>query len=174
MQPRRRNALVLAGIGAGAAAAGALVGALGLQSRSGAADLLSATLPDLKGRPHRLLELRGRPIVCNFWASWCAPCREEIPLLVAAKQQYAERGLAVVGIGIDSASNIREFAGKLSINYLLLVAGAEGIELMRRLGNRSGALPFTVSLDRRGAVHATKLGAYRAPDLAKVLDGLLG
>jgi thiol-disulfide isomerase/thioredoxin len=173
MRPARRNVL-LAGIGAAAAAAGAVVGALVLQFRSGAADLLSASLPDLRGRRHRLVDLQGRVVLCNFWATWCAPCREEVPLLVAAQRQYRPNGLEVVGIGLDSAANIAEFAANYKMNYLVLVAGADAIDLMRQLGNKAGALPFNVVLDRRGAVVATRLGAYQAAELREVLTRMLG
>lgn len=174
MRPARRKALALAGIGAGAAAAGALVGALLRQSSSGAAALLSATFPDLEGRPRRLLDWQGRPLVCNFWATWCAPCREEIPLLVSAKQQYAGTDLEVVGIGVDSAEKIREFAGIYRINYPLLIADANAIDLMRTMDNKAGALPYTVLLDRHGVLVGSKLGAYSRSELQAALTSLLG
>jgi thiol-disulfide isomerase/thioredoxin len=174
MRPARRKALALAGIGVGAAAAGGLVGALLRQSHSGAAALLAATFPDLDGQPRRLLDWQGRPLVCNFWATWCSPCREEIPLLVAAKQQYAGAGLEVIGIGIDSAAKILEFAAIYRINYPLLVAGVNAIDLMRALNNKAGALPYTVLLDRHGVLVGTKLGAYRRSELQAALTSLLG
>jgi thiol-disulfide isomerase/thioredoxin len=174
MRPGRRRALALAGISAVAAAAGGLVGALLRQSRSGAAELLAATFADLSGRPRRLLDWQGRPIVCNFWATWCAPCREEIPLLVSAKQQYAPQGLEIVGIGVDTADKLREFAAIYRINYPVLVAGARAIDLMRAIGNSAGALPFTVLLDRSGALAASKLGAYSEAELKAALASLLG
>jgi hypothetical protein len=85
MRLARRELLILGAAGVTAAAAGALVGALALQSRSGAATLLAQTFLDTAGKPRRLQEWQGRVIVCNFWATWCAPCREEIPLLKAAQ-----------------------------------------------------------------------------------------
>ena len=108
--PGRREALILGGAGLAAAAAGAVVGAFTLQSRSGAADLLGARFPDLAGRPRRLLDWKGRALLCNFWATWCAPCREEIPLLDAAKQNTPATRVELVGIAIDSADKIREFS----------------------------------------------------------------
>ncbi len=174
MRPGRRKALALAGVAAAAAAGGALVGALIVQSGSGAARLLSASFVDLDGRARRLLEWRSQVIVCNFWATWCAPCREEVPLLVAAKQQYASRGLEVVGIGIDQAAKIREFAANFRVNYPMLVAGSEAIDIMRELGNKAGALPYTVLLDRSGRVAGQRLGAFRKEELAQVLTQLLG
>lgn len=174
MRPGRRKALALAGVAAAAAAGGALVGALVVQSGSGAAQLLSAGFVDLDGRARRLLEWRGQVVVCNFWATWCAPCREEVPLLVAAKQQYAAKGLEIVGIGIDQAAKIREFAANYGVNYPMLVAGSEAIDIMRELGNKAGALPYTVLLDRSGRVAGQRLGAFRKEELAQVLTKLLG
>src|SRR5688572_262302 len=109
MNPGRRELLILGGVAGVAAVAGGVAGALFLQSQSGAATLLSSQFPDLSGRARRLSEWQGQPLLCNFWATWCAPCREELPLLDAAQQQYRAQGLQVLGIGIDSAANIREY-----------------------------------------------------------------
>lgn len=174
MGPARRKALALVGVAAAAAAGGALVGALLVQSRSGAARLLSASFVDLDGRARRLLEWRGRALVCNFWATWCAPCREEVPLFVAAKQQYADKPLEIVGIGIDHAAKLRDFAANYRVNYPILVAGSEAIEIMRELGNKAAALPYTVLLDRSGGVVGQRLGAFRKEELAGVLAALVG
>jgi len=169
----RREALLLAGVGTAAAVAGALAGVLALQTRSGAAELLATRFPDLTGQPRRLLDWQGRALLCNFWATWCAPCREEIPILVAAKQKASVSGIEIVGIGIDSADKIREFAETLKINYPVLVADATAIELMRKLGNRAGALPYTVLIDRRGALQRQHLGALDEPALRQVLASIL-
>jgi thiol-disulfide isomerase/thioredoxin len=173
MTPGRRNLLIAGGVAATAAIAGGVTGTLVLQSRSGAADLLSARFPDLSGRPRRLSEWRGHPILCNFWASWCAPCRDELPLLDAAQQEHASIGLQVVGIAVDSAVNIRQYLKSIPVRYTVLIAEGSAIDLMRRLGNRQAALPFTVSLDRSGRLRQRKLGAYTAAELKQELTGLL-
>jgi thiol-disulfide isomerase/thioredoxin len=146
---------------------------LALQARSGAADLLASRFPDLSGQPRRLLEWQGRSLVCNFWATWCAPCREEIPLLDAAQHKYGAEGIQVVGIAIDNAANVREFGESIKIGYPVLLAGSPAIELMRSLGNASGGLPFTVLLDRRGRLAGHKLGPYSAPELDAAVARLL-
>jgi thiol-disulfide isomerase/thioredoxin len=174
MPPARRDLLILGAAGLAATAAGALVGALALQSRSGAATLLSQVFPDLAGKPRRLLEWKGDVIVCNFWATWCVPCREEIPLLNAAQQKYASKMLRIVGIAVDTADKISEFTKQVKIDYPVLVAQAEAIDTMRELGNKVGGLPFTAVLDRSGALAATKLGAYKGGELDQVVQPLLG
>jgi thiol-disulfide isomerase/thioredoxin len=169
----RRDALILGAVAAGAALAGGIVGALALQSGSGAAQLLSSSFPDLGGRLRRLTEWQGRPLICNFWATWCAPCREELPLLDAAHREYAAHGLQVVGIGVDNAPNIREYLKVVKIGYPVLVGEAGALDLMKRLGNRAGGLPFTAVLDRRGALRNRKLGAYSAAELRTEIAALL-
>lgn len=170
----RRDALLLAAAGIAAGAVGAVAGALALQSRSGAADLLAARYPDLDGRGRRLLDWRGRVLLCNFWATWCAPCREEVPLLIAARQQWAGHGFEIVGIGIDSADKIRQFAATYKISYPVLIADATALELLRKLGNRGGGLPYTVILDASGGIVHRHLGAISASDLRRVLETLFG
>ncbi len=173
MTPGRRDALILGGVALGAAAVGGLAGALLLQARSGVADLLAHRFSDLSGQPRRLAEWEGKALVSNFWATWCAPCREEMPLLDAAQQQYGRRGLQIVGIAIDNADNVRRFAASVPIGYPLLLAEASAVDLMRKLGNASGGLPFTVLLDRSGRLFERKLGPYTGPDLAAGLAHLL-
>lgn len=167
---KRREALVLGAAGAVALAAGALVGALGVQSASGAGKLLSASFPDLSGRVRRLTEWQGRVVLFNFWATWCAPCREEMPVLDAAAQKF---WFSVVGIGIDLAVKVREFAANYGIRYEMLVAGADAIQLMKELGNSSGGLPFSLLLDRQGRIAHRKLGPLTGQELEGVVAPLL-
>jgi thiol-disulfide isomerase/thioredoxin len=171
---RRRDALILGGAGLAAAAAGAVVGAFTLQARSGAADLLAARFHDLDGRARRLIDWKGRALLCNFWATWCAPCREEIPLLVAAKQKSLSSRVELVGIAIDSVDKIREFSANYKINYPVLVGDAATIGLLRNLGNRAGGLPYTLALDVNGAILQRHLGALTEADLRQVLARLSG
>ena len=169
----RREALILGAIGAGAAVAGGLLGALALQAQSGAADLLAAPFRDLSGARRTLWEWRGRVVLCNFWATWCAPCREEIPMLVAVREVFAAKGAEIVGIGIDQAAKVEEFARTYGVTYPVLIAEADAIELMRRLGNALGGLPYTVVVDRVGAVAHRRLGALTRAEVEGVLEGLL-
>jgi thiol-disulfide isomerase/thioredoxin len=176
----RREALILGAAGLAAAAAGFLVGPAFLTSKDGegggtaaAAALRGATLVDLAGQARRMDEWGGRVLVCNFWATWCAPCREEIPLLVAARQKFAPKGVQIVGIAIDNAAKVREFSSSFNISYPVLVAEAEGLDLMRRLGNGSGGLPYTVVADRQGHLVFRKLGAFKGAELDSILTPLV-
>lgn len=172
MALKRREALILGAVAAAAAVAGGLFGAFALQRSSGAAELLAARFPDLSGRAQPLSAWRGKPLVCNFWATWCAPCREEIPLFDALQQTHGAQ-LQVVGIAIDNADNVAKFAESLRMRYPVLVAGTAAIDLMASLGNTSGALPFTVLLDRHGRVATHKLGAYSEAELEREVAALL-
>src|SRR4051812_43899527 len=99
--PGRREALILAGVGTAALGLGALLGPTFLQSRSGAAALLATPYPDLEGKTRTLAEWAGKVLLCNFWATWCEPCREEIPMLVNLRTKYVAKGVEFVGISVD-------------------------------------------------------------------------
>ena len=163
----RREALLLAAAGVTAAAAGFLVGPLLFGGGRPKVDpgVFSTPLPDLSGKPRQLSEWRGRVLVCNFWATWCAPCREEIPVLIAARSKFAAKGAEIVGIAVDNASKVRDFAASFKITYPVLLSEADGLELMRKLGNSAGGLPYTVFLDREGRPVDQRLGAMKAEDL---------
>jgi peroxiredoxin len=131
-------------------------------------------LADLDGVKHRLSEWRGRVVLLNFWASWCNPCLKEIPDLVSAQADYRDRGLAVVGIGIDEARKLRNVVRTLAINYPVLVADPDsGGRLMQPWGNRIGIVPYTVVIDRDGRVAAVHQGPIRRDELDEILLPLL-
>ena len=172
MAPGRRDTLILIGAGLASAAAGFLAGPLLTPERGEGRALFSARLSDLSGNPRSVVEWQGRVLVCNFWATWCAPCREEIPLLVAARETYAAKGVEIVGIAIDSATKIVEYLRSVHISYPILLADATGMELMRALGNEAGGLPYTVFFDRDGRSAKRKLGALKAGEIDRILESL--
>jgi thiol-disulfide isomerase/thioredoxin len=132
------------------------------------APLLSANLPGLDRVGATIGHRAGRPMVVNFWARWCVPCRIEIPELVALRQR--DEGVDVIGIAIeDDAGAVRDFARAYEINYPLRASREAGIELMRTLGNTAAGLPFSVVLDRQGAVAATRMGALTREQLDQAL-----
>jgi thiol-disulfide isomerase/thioredoxin len=142
---------------------------------SAAVSALTVTqFKDLSGQAGSLEQWRGRVLVVNFWASWCPPCLEEIPGLVRIHRELAPKGLQIVGIAVDSADNARKSATQLEVRYPVLVAGMEVIDLTRRLGNRAGALPYTLILDRNGKIVATHLGLISEAELTRIIAPLLG
>ena len=172
--PGKREVLVLGGVGLAAAVAGAFLGPMALQVGSGASELLSASFPDAAGRPQRLNQWLGKPLVLNFWATWCAPCREEVPLLVEFHGRYAPKGVELVGICADQVVKMLEFASDYRIGYVLLVADASVFTLLRRIGDAAGALPYSVVVDRKGTVAYRRAGAFKSGELEKVVDPILG
>lgn len=174
MAAGRREALILGAAGIGAAAVGFLAGPALLRLTTGGEGeiLRSASFPDLAGKTRQLAEWRGKVLMCNFWATWCAPCREEIPLLIAAREKYGTSGVEIVGIALDNAAKVQEFSLTYGISYPVLLAEADGLDLMRRLGNSSGGLPYTVVVDRKGVLAYRKLGALKQGDLDSILGPL--
>jgi thiol-disulfide isomerase/thioredoxin len=133
------------------------------------ATLTQRPFRDLQGADVALSRWRGQVVVVNFWATWCAPCREEIPGFIDVQRRLGPNGVQIVGIAIDSADKTREYAANIGINYPIVIGGGETIDLVRALGNKAGGLPFTVVLDRRGEVVATHLGLM---SVAQVEDAI--
>ena len=128
------------------------------------------SLRDLDGTPRGPDEWNGSVLVVNFWATWCAPCREEIPLLIDLERRRP--GVRVVGIALDTAPSVQAFAKELGIGYPLLLDDLEG-STMRRYGNRIGVIPFTVFVGRDGVVAHIRAGAIEAGELDKAAAALL-
>ncbi len=134
--------------------------------------LLSQTMPDASGKPQGLDQWKGKPLIVNFWATWCAPCVDEIPELSALQSELAPAKTQILGIGIDSAANIAEFAAKYKIAYPLYVGGMNASELARQLGNQAGGLPFTVIISADGRIRKTYLGRLKMQALKNDLKAL--
>lgn len=132
-----------------------------------AAGLLTQTFPDLQGQPQPLAQWKGKPMLVNFWATWCPPCVKEMPELDALHKRHA--GVQFLGLAVDSSANVVKFVAKLPVSYTLLVAGAGSIDLMRRLGNAPGGLPFTVILAADGRITKQILGPVDPAGLDKWL-----
>ena len=157
-------------------AAGAWFGARQFQSGPAAPGALeqfyNRTLPDAGGKAADMKQWKGRPLVLNFWATWCAPCVEEMPELTALQKELLSKNVQILGIGIDNPANISAFAGKYQIGYPLYVAGMEGSELSRQLGNQAGGLPFTVLVDASGKIKKTYLGRLKIEALRQDISAL--
>ena len=112
-------------------------------------------------------------LVVNFWATWCVPCREEMPEFVKVQRELGGRGLQFVGVAMDEADKVELFAAELGLNYPALIGGYGAIELSKTMGNRLGALPFTVIIDRSGRVAHTQLGPINEANLRSIVGQLL-
>lgn len=158
-----------------AAAAGAGVAWLRIGPHAAAATttLFASAFDDADGRPQPIAQWKGRPLVVNFWATWCPPCVAEMPDLQRVRDEYRARGVEVIGLGIDNAARIREFRDRLGITLPLLVAGAGGTELARELGNQAGVLPYTVLVAADGQVVQRKIGQVKPAELRAWLDAAL-
>jgi thiol-disulfide isomerase/thioredoxin len=135
--------------------------------------VFSTRLADLKGGAQTLEPWRGRVLVVNFWATWCAPCREEIPVFVRMQERYGAQGLQFVGIAIDQPDKVADFAREFRINYPVLLGGLETLELVRLVGNRAGVLPYTLVIDRAGNIASRELGGLREARLYSIIHPLL-
>jgi thiol-disulfide isomerase/thioredoxin len=143
-------------------------------AEAGAAEvLLAAKIPDLKGQSQSLAQWQGKVLVVNFWATWCPPCREEIPQFIKVQDKYRDRGLVFVGVALDKKDAVEAYAKEIGINYPVLLGDLDTIELSRKAGNRAGTLPFTAILDRRGKLISTYLGGLTEAKLESIITPLL-
>ncbi|MDQ2963832.1 MAG: TlpA family protein disulfide reductase [Pseudomonadota bacterium] len=172
MTTRRRKLLVLASAGAMALGLGIGV-AVWDRNPANPTALLALSLPDTQGTPQSLRQWSGKVLVVNFWATWCEPCREEMPEFVRAQRELGPQGLQFVGIAIDQRDKVVQFAKELDLNYPALIGGYDAMDLSKPLGNRLAALPFTVILDRNGQVAHTQLGPLKPAKLRSIVANLL-
>ncbi|MDP2830289.1 MAG: TlpA disulfide reductase family protein [Sulfuricellaceae bacterium] len=147
-----------------------LVAAEGLPSRP----LYEAEFQDMNGQPFALSSLRGKVAVVNFWASWCAPCRKEIPDLVEVHRQYETQGVAFVGIAVeDNPESIRDFVRTFNMDFQVVMGREKAIVLMQQFGNAVAGLPYTLVLDAQGEVVDQRRGAMSAERLKSAVRAAL-
>jgi thiol-disulfide isomerase/thioredoxin len=139
----------------------------------GSEAIFAAVLPDLQGTSQRISQWRGKVLVVNFWASWCEPCRKEIPEFIEIQNQFRDQGLVFVGIAVDQPQKAAAFSQDIGINYPVLTGGMEAMSLAEAAGNRQGALPFTVIIDRSGKIISTHLGLLSRSKLEATIKPLL-
>jgi thiol-disulfide isomerase/thioredoxin len=128
-------------------------------------------LPDMQGVSHRLADWRGRPLAVNFWATWCEPCRHEIPLLKALRSENTGNRLEIVGIALDHLDSVKKFAKELGIEYPVLIGEKGGLEAVTAFGVDT-VLPFTVFADAEGRIVTVKIGELHRDEAAFILARL--
>jgi thiol-disulfide isomerase/thioredoxin len=135
--------------------------------------LYTTSFMDLEGKTRSLGEWQGKVMVLNLWATWCGPCREEIPILIKLQQKYRDQGLIFIGLAMDEKAPVEKYAKEMGINYPILLGGVSLGEFGQRLGNNAGALPYTVIIDRSGKIMTTRLGGIDEKFLEQILPALL-
>ena len=138
-----------------------------------ASRLATLNLPDPAGRLQPLAAWQGRVRVLNFWATWCPPCRKELPGFARLSRKFADKGVQFVGISIDDADKVQAFRQETAIPYPLLIGDTNTLALTAPLGNPSLGLPFTVVLDRQGKVALQKVGIVSEGQLEELLSRLI-
>jgi thiol-disulfide isomerase/thioredoxin len=130
-------------------------------------------LPDLSGHQHNISEWRGKVLVINFWATWCPPCRKEIPDFVALQEQDADKGVQFIGIALEDQEPVAEYLATTKINYPMLLGGDNGITLAHQLGNIIDAVPYTLIVNPQGQIIHRHPGELSKDQLVKIITPLL-
>ncbi|HEY4732496.1 MAG TPA: TlpA disulfide reductase family protein [Gammaproteobacteria bacterium] len=133
------------------------------------------TLPDITGAPRHIREWDNRVVIVNFWATWCEPCRREIPVFIQLQASRSYPGLQFIGIAIDDKSAVEDYIDNLEtpVNYPMLVGNDDAITISKKYGNAIGVLPYSVIIDRSGHIAYTKFGEFHRDDLEKQIQPLL-
>lgn len=131
------------------------------------------TLTDAHGEPVSISEHDGDVVLINFWATWCTPCIEEMPMLSQLQARYLDQGFRILGIAVDDPQKATEFAAELGIDYPVLVGTADTVLVGRQYGNRAGMLPYSVLIDQQGIVQWSHLGALEIDELERQIKARL-
>ena len=129
------------------------------------------SMPDVKGVNHDLSEWKGRPLMVNFWATWCDPCRREIPLLKQLRQERSAESLEIVGIAVDFRDPVIQYAHSIGIDYPVLIGEKDGLAAINAFGMET-VFPFTVFADKEGRIFTVKVGELHRNEAKVILDGL--
>jgi len=134
-------------------------------------ELPDLAMPDANGTQHKLSEWRGRPLMVNFWATWCDPCRREIPLLKRLRHERQGESLEIVGIAVDFKDAVIQYAHSIGIDYPVLIGEKDGMAAIEALGMDT-VFPFTVFADTKGRILTVKVGELHQDEAEVILDGL--
>lgn len=130
------------------------------------------TLADPTGRPRSIAEWDGKALLINFWATWCPPCRREIPLLNSLRSEYGPRGFEIIGVAVDFREDVLEYMKGTPISYPVLIGEQDGLDAARAFGMETLGFPFTVFTDTRGRVVTVHVGELHPPEAAVILGAV--
>src|SRR5690606_12012930 len=133
-------------------------------------ELPEFTLVDREGEPRSIRSWPGKSLIVNFWATWCAPCRREIPLLKQIHEEYAEQGFQVVGIAVDFREDVLKYADEMRITYPLLIGEQDGLDAINAFGLEADGFPFTIFTDQQSRIVLTHLGEITEEESKLLLD----
>lgn len=179
MHRRARLLIICAGVALGAALLLATVKRFAQPAQveapasASSSDLFAAKFTDAQGSMQPLEQWHNQVIIVNFWATWCPPCRDEMPELSTLQDKYGARGVVVLGISTDDAAKVQQFSRESPVSYPLLAGGSQAMDLAATLGNDRDVLPYTVILRRDGSVAASHFGRIDSRALESALSPLL-
>ena len=130
-------------------------------------------MQDIENKLRNIKEWDGKVVLVNFWATWCPPCKKEIPVFMELQKEYQDKGFQIVGIAIDDEEAVKDYADTMGMNYPIIAAELEAMDLSRRLGNRVNALPFSAFIDRNGKIALTKAGELTKAETEDIINKLL-
>jgi peroxiredoxin len=131
------------------------------------------SLTDINGAVRNSHEWDGKVVILNFWATWCPPCRKETPMFVEVQEQYGATGLQFVGVAIDDADKVKDFMDTFGVNYPMLIGENDAISVAKQYGDRFGALPYTVVIDRQGRINTVQRGEMTRENVQQAIEHLL-
>ncbi len=131
------------------------------------------TLTDLQGQPQNFSQWDNHVVLLNFWATWCPPCRREMPDFIDVYEQYKDQGFVIVGVGIDDKQHIADFVDTLGVSYPVLTGEKDAMNVSRQYGNRHGALPYSIIIDKQGMIRYKTAGLVSKEQLVSRIEPLL-
>lgn len=130
-------------------------------------------LTDLGGNLRNIKEWDGKVILLNFWATWCPPCKKEIPAFIELQDKYGSSGFQIIGVAIDQPELVEAYSDSMGVNYPILVGEDEGIDITTQYGNRLNLLPYTVIIDRNSMIRFIKKGEVTKDEIEELIIPLL-